>query len=293
MRCVQCASAIPEKALFCPNCGQKVPEATPESPTDNNPQAGSLPFAGPPISPPVAVLVMRRKFDQARKVYQQETGASSDTAKAAIAWAQSVPHRELFPQKPQSSKSPGSHRLLKGLGIATAVSVVLFALLVVLGMIVGPPTNQGRAAVSTTNPTPTPVPLRPYRLAMSGAMPNPQSVGQVVTFRLHIKNTGKDIPNLTLWFQGFGSWTINNALCSCSGGLTPQVANTMGDGNAWAYGPLPHGDKINAVFILDATKVGNPDLSLGAFTDVDHSTGVPSGTQISNASLDWQGAIDP
>lgn len=123
-------------------------------------------------------------------------------------------------------------------------------------------------------------------------MPGVQFVGQTVTLRVHIKNTGRDIPNLTLWFDGLGSWTINDVLCACGYGLHPQEASVMGDGNAWAYGPLPHGMKATAAFVLVATKPGNPDLSMSGWTDVD-SDGTPSGTQLSAAAIQWQGAIDP
>lgn len=194
-------------------------------------------------------------------------------------------------------------------GIAGGVLIVIFLAVVVLlavgGGLFAPTTvPQGQRAAtataqaaikasrtSTPGPTATGVPGTWSATLAGGNMPTPQTAGQRMRLRYEIRNTGRDIPDLTVWFQGLGSWVVTQAYSDCGNGLRPVWLHKVGNGEAWNFGALRHGDRCDPTLELMAKVVGKHTLKTRAYGAEDISS--PTVDPSSNLKVDrqWSGEI--
>ncbi|MGH2449258.1 MAG: hypothetical protein ACRDFS_11745 [Chloroflexota bacterium] len=176
----------------------------------------------------------------------------------------------------------------KGVAIVGAGAWALIFLVVVAAI-----SGGGGSSHAATGSGGTPAVHRsvlPYRVRASGSLPATQYMGQSITARIKVLNTGRAMSDMVLWVQGLGSWTMNTVTSSCD--LNPSQVDVGGDGNAWAFGQILPGERCDVTLLLDPIKAGNPSLDISLYGGTQNGT-VDTGKTLQGGAMRWTGAINP
>lgn len=101
-----------------------------------------------------------------------------------------------------------------------------------------------------------------YMVQAAGSLNNHQRVGVRTPLVVSIRNHGSRMSDLVLWFHGLGAYKVQRVwayVVKSHRYSAVHALNTVGNGNAYAFGPLPANkrERINIVLVPQAIGVQN------------------------------------